>query len=76
MKFRVFKTSEVTYTKPFPDTATDMEFDTLEELMEFVGSLRVRKYCGMGTEREVPLEVILYKKDGVNVIEIYDDYRE
>ena len=76
MKFRVFKTSEVTYTKPFPDAATDVEFSTLEELMEFVGSLRVRKYYGIGKEIEVPLEVILYKKDGVNCIEIYDDYRE
>lgn len=75
MIFRVFKTSEVTYRKPFPDVATDVEFSTLEELMEFVGSVRGRCYMA-GTKKELPLEVILYKKDGVNCIEIYDDWRE
>lgn len=77
MKFRVFKTSEVSYTKPITETetATDMEFNTLEELMEFVGSAKGRCYMA-GTKEELPLEVILYKRDGVDCIEIYDDYRE
>lgn len=76
MKFRVFKTSDmyISYASQ-PANATDMEFNTLEELMEFVGSASGRCYRA-GTKKELPLEVILYKKDGVNYIEIYDDYRE
>lgn len=74
MYFRVYKSSQSVYPGE-PIVFEDREFATLEDLMGFIRSVRGRHYA-CASKEALPLECIVFEKDGVDYIEIYDDYRE